>query len=182
MNIWWTADKHHNHANIIRLCRRPYKTVDEMNVDLIKKHNERVKKEDMVFDLGDFLFRNSPGGKEGMGGLEKAEHFLSQYNGTMVRIKGNHDRNNSNKTPIEKIYIRFGGYKICMVHNPSHADPTCDLNFCGHVHLKWKFKKWGKTYLINVGVDQWGFRPVNFSEIMKAFRNWQKNEEKKEEK
>ena len=50
------------HLNIIRYCERPFKSAEEMNKVIIRKHNERVKPEDTVFFLGDFIFK---GGKEG---------------------------------------------------------------------------------------------------------------------
>ena len=69
-----------------------------------------------------------------------------------------------------------------MVHNPIHADEKYELNFVGHVHEKWKFKNFGKkSFMINVGVDVWKFRPVSFDEIMKDFRRWKKNEQSKTE-
>ena len=166
MKNWFSSDYHLGHANIIKYCERPFTNVEEMNEVIIKNHNERVRDEDTVFFLGDFCFRNSPGGKEGEGALNKAEYYIKQLNGNFVFIKGNHDRNNSLKTPIERVVIKYGGKKICMVHNPVHADSNYELNLCGHVHEKWKVR--GKN--INVGVDQWGFRPVSFHEILKIIK------------
>ncbi len=175
MKLFWTADRHFNHANIIKYCKRPFDCVKKMNRTIIKGHNDRVKDEDTVFDLGDFCFRNSPGGKAGEGLPQKAEFFQKQLKGNIIHVKGNHDRNNSLKTCIERIIIRYGGYRICMVHNPIHADPNYELNFVGHIHEKWKFKKLGdKSFMVNVGVDVWNFRPVGFEEIMKELRKWKK--------
>lgn len=175
MNYWWTSDTHFNHGNIIKYCNRPFKDVGEMNSTMIHNVNAIVKPEDTVFFLGDFCFRNTPGGKEGEGLPEKAEVFIKQLNGHWIFVKGNHDRNNSLKTIIEKVWIRYGGYRICMVHNPIHADPTCKLNFVGHIHEKWKFKRLNnRCDLINVGVDQWDFRPITFETIMKCYSRWKR--------
>ena len=170
MKNWFTADQHFNHANVIKYCNRPFKDVNDMNNTIIKRYNERVKDDDIVFMIGDFLFRNSPGGKKGEGLPQKADFFMKKLKGYKIPIKGNHDRNNSLKTPIEKLIIRYGGHRICLVHNPAHADPSFKLNFVGHKHEKWKFKKLDKdSYMINVGVDQWDFKPVSTKSILKYY-------------
>lgn len=177
-NTWFSADYHLGHDNIRRYVNRPFKTLDEMNTHLILNHNSRVKKEDTLFHVGDFCFRNSAGGKKGEGTLHKAEYYQSQLNGNTVYIKGNHDRNNSLKTCIEKIIIRFGGEQLCLVHNPSHADFNYKLHLCGHVHSAWKFKRMYKdklyTDMINVGVDVWNYRPVSWEEINSEYVKWLK--------
>lgn len=182
MNIWFTADDHFNHSNIISYCNRPFKTLEEMNNTLIKNWNSRVKPDDTIFVIGDLLFRNSPGGKRGEGTTQKTIDFIKQLNGNIIVIKGNHDKNNTTKTCIEKIIIRLGGEQICLVHNPFHADSNYEFNFVGHVHEKWKFKLLKKgndfTYLINVGVDVWNFRPVKINEIMRDFKRWERSQRK----
>ena len=52
--IFITADLHLGHANIIRYCGRPYRDVNEMNEDLIRRWNSVVSDNDRVFFLGDF--------------------------------------------------------------------------------------------------------------------------------
>lgn len=52
MNYWWMSDYHFSHFNIIAYCKRPFKTAEEMNETIIKRHNERVKPDDTVFFLG----------------------------------------------------------------------------------------------------------------------------------
>ena len=120
MNYWWTSDYHFSHFNIIRYCKRPFKTAEEMNETIIKRHNERVKPDDTVFFLGDFIFK---GGKEG--GVEKYKQFEKRLNGKYIFIKGNRDRNNSLKTIITKMYIHYGAKDICMTHRAEDADPAC---------------------------------------------------------
>jgi len=177
MKNWFSSDYHLGHANIIKYCERPFVDVEEMSATIIKNHNQRVKKEDTVFFLGDFCFRNSPGGKEGEGKLDKAEFYINQLNGRFVFIKGNHDKNNSMKTPIERVIIKYGGKKVCMVHNPIHADSNYELNFVGHVHEKWKIRPLGETsIMVNVGVDVWGFKPVTYEEINKEVSKWKRSQ------
>ena len=176
MRTFFTADYHLGHANIIKYCNRPFTDVHNMNYSIIRNHNNRVLPGDTVFFVGDFCFRNSPGGKQGEGIIHKAEFYIRQLNGRFVFIKGNHDDNNSLKTKIEKIVINYGGHRTCLVHNPIHADLNYEFNFVGHVHEKWKFRKLNdKSWMINVGVDAWNFVPISFEEIMKDFRKWRKS-------
>lgn len=177
--MYLTADYHLGHGNIIKYCKRPFKNVEEMNEAIIQNHNQRVTDDDLFIHNGDFNFRNSAGGKKGEGVVQKASYFKSRLNGQKIFILGNHERNNGNKTPIERLYLKYGGYRICVVHDPAHYDKTCMLNFVGHVHNTFKFKKLDENcYAINVGVDLWNFKPITFEEIMKEFMKWKKNETK----
>ena len=161
MNYWWASDYHFSHFNIISYCNRPFKTAEEMNETIIKQHNERVKPEDTVFFLGDFIFK---GGKEG--GIEKYRLFEKRLNGKFIFIRGNHDNNNSLKTIITKMYIYYGAKTICMTHRPEDADPSVPLNLCGHVHGRYKVKRLSENSLIvNLSVDVWNYYPVTFNEI-----------------
>ena len=161
MNYWWTSDYHFSHGNIIKYCNRPFKTVEEMNETIISKHNERVKPDDTVFFLGDFIFK---GGNEG--GEHRYRIFEKRLNGKFIFIRGNHDNNNSLKTVITKMYLHYGSKDICMTHNPEHTDPCVPLNLCGHVHEEYKIKRLNeKSLIINLSVDVWDFYPVSFKQV-----------------
>jgi calcineurin-like phosphoesterase family protein len=148
---------------------------------IINNHNQRVKPEDWVFFLGDFAFKNSKGGKEGEGLPIKATDLVKQLNGKFVFVKGNHDRNNSLKTIIERCIIKYGNYRINLVHNPEFIDKKYPINLVGHVHTNWKFKRFRfnneTTDAINVGVDMWNFKPVTFEEIYSQYSKWKKTNE-----
>ena len=47
--IYFTADTHFGHENVIRFCGRPYTTAAEMDEALIENWNSRVKGNDTVF-------------------------------------------------------------------------------------------------------------------------------------
>lgn len=158
-----------------------------MNSTLIKNWNDRVRPEDTVFHNGDFCFKNSAGGKAGEGLTHKSTYYADKLNGNIIYIKGNHDRNNSVRTIIDRIIIKYGPHFINIVHVPEHYDMNFSINFVGHVHEKWKFKRIflpsDSKYidLINIGVDQWNFKPVTFEEIYNSYRQWIKGQKKKEE-
>ena len=78
--IWLTSDLHFGHKNILKFCKRPWDTVEEMDEGLIQNWNRVVGKDDLVFDLGDFAFASN----------SKWKDLLSQLNGHHYFILGNH--------------------------------------------------------------------------------------------
>jgi len=179
MTIWFTSDFHINHYNIIRYTNRPFKTLEEMNNTIIKKFNERVKEDDQVFFLGDFIFRSGSG--RGEGEKDKPGYFQKQLNcKNIIYIGGNHDKNNSLKTPIQNLVIKHGGKRIFLVHNPEFCNVNYDFCICGHVHNKWQFKriKRNENFIdcCNVSIEQWNYYPVNINEINQAYSIWLKEQ------
>ena len=77
---FFTSDQHFGHFNIIRLCSRPFGTVEEMDEALLSKWNAKVKVDDTVYILGDLFFRAA-----------KVEPILKALNGRKHLIVGNHD-------------------------------------------------------------------------------------------
>ena len=58
MTTWFTSDLHFSHARLLELCpnTRGYATIEEMNAAIIKKWNEQVLPDDVVYILGDVFF------------------------------------------------------------------------------------------------------------------------------
>ena len=56
--VYFIADMHLGHDNIIRLCGRPFKYVEDMDAAIINNWNSRVKDEDTVYILGDIAFKS----------------------------------------------------------------------------------------------------------------------------
>jgi len=159
MNYYFTADSHFGHNNILTYCDRPFKDIEHMNEEIIRRWNSRVTSDDIVFHLGDFSM---------MGGA--VSKYLERLNGHIIWIKGNHDK----KPIIQDMIIEHGGHHWHLAHNPQDCEG--EYNICGHVHEEWKVKitKKGKVF-VNVGVDQWDFYPINISQILKALVDY-KNE------
>jgi calcineurin-like phosphoesterase family protein len=176
MKTYFTADTHFSHQNIIKYANRPFKNLIEMDETLVRNWNERVKPEDTVIFLGDFCFRNTAGGKIGEGTMSRAEHHKSRLNGNIVFVRGNHDNNNSLNTKITALELELGGHLIYCVHSPVDFDSQYSINLCGHVHDHWQIKKWGSTYLVNVGVDVWKYMPVSIDEIMRRLTKFMQAE------
>jgi calcineurin-like phosphoesterase family protein len=176
MEYWFTSDTHFGHANIIKYCQRPFATADQMNNTLIRNWNSRVKADDQVFHVGDFCFYNTKDHGEGVRMVWT--DWWKLLNGHKVLIRGNHDRNNSAKSPIQNMVIELGGLRIGLCHRPQAAirelpltgEGAVDLIICGHVHNSWKSCLYKQPMqvlpMINVSVEMWKYAPVSLSEIM----------------
>ena len=51
--IYYTSDTHFLHENILGYCSRPFKNIEEHDEALIKRWNEKVPEDGLVFHLGD---------------------------------------------------------------------------------------------------------------------------------
>lgn len=56
MAVFFTADTHFFHHSIIKYCRRPFRSVEEMNAGIIARWNAQVGKDDRIYHLGDVSF------------------------------------------------------------------------------------------------------------------------------
>jgi len=178
MNNWFTADTHFGHGNIIPYCNRPFFSVEEMNSEIIRRWNERVKEEDTVYHLGDFCFKRSKEAPKG----NVFDYYREQLNGHIILIQGNHDKKNSCRSLLQSALINHGGQQLFLIHNPEHyflSDNKYNTVLCGHVHSNWKFQRVFKRNkeitFCNVGVDMWNFRPVSINEILGAKSYWEKS-------
>lgn len=81
MNVWFTADTHFFHRNIIKYCQRPYSDPEDMNNDILQKWNQLVDKDDIVYHLGDVSF----------GGQAETFELLAKLHGRLRLLCGNHD-------------------------------------------------------------------------------------------
>jgi calcineurin-like phosphoesterase family protein len=154
--IWYTADTHFNHHNIIKYCKRPFQLSYEMNDAIIERWNEVVDKKDTVYHLGDVIF-----GKD----LD-----LSRLNGTKFLLRGNHDKKN----------LAYLSNYFIVKDTDIYIDHTSKLVMCHYPLKDWPHKHYGYTHLhghshgtqdnydinaVDVGVDCWDFYPVSLESI-----------------
>ena len=172
-NIWFTADTHFCHENIVKFSHRPFRDAAEMNDELIRRWNETVPEDGIVFHLGDFCQGNS----------SDWNNIMSQLHGKIYLILGNHDVKNMRpgyahrfELISEQMTISVGGQSVILNHNPflCYGGSYRDVwQLFGHVHsgplsttgldlprLKMLF-----PLQYDVGVDNNGFRPVSFAEV-----------------
>jgi calcineurin-like phosphoesterase family protein len=114
-NVYFTSDTHYGHSNIAsphtskwKGGYRDYKSLEEMNQDLVKNINKVVKPEDTLWHLGDWSF----------GGIENIWKFRKQILCDNIHlILGNHDHHieenkelNIPEEDREYCFHRFGGF------------------------------------------------------------------------
>lgn len=179
--IFFTADTHFFHRNIIKYCLRPFEHQWEMNEVMIKNWNRVVGEGDTVYHLGDFC----------MGGIDKMTEIMTQLNGKKKFLKmGNHDRGKNRLKTIgfdavipgnSRIDLTIGGdIRVQLSHYPyrkiyvDEASRRWDqapedgsgILLCGHIHEKWKLK----DRMINVGVDVWDFTPISEPQLVEFIK------------
>ena len=128
---FYISDLHIGHKNAISFDERPFWNIEEQNEEIIKRWNEVVTKNDDVYILGDFAWKNDMG-------LE----VIRRFNGRKYLINGNHDRINEallNEFEWVKDYaeIKDGGENLVLFHYPiahwKNADYGSILLY-GHIH------------------------------------------------
>ena len=151
--IYFTADQHFGHANIIEYCDRPFKNKDIMANIIVKNHNSVVGQDDIVYIIGDLSLVNT----DGRNYLEK---IIKSLNGTLHLIMGNHDRLRPFTyidMGITSVHTSLEVGEFILNHDPAASCMDRERTWlCGHIHNLFKYCK----NVVNVGVDVWDFKPV----------------------
>ena len=167
--IYFTSDLHLGHKNVIRLCSRPFSSVEEMDAALIENWNRKVRQNDTVYILGDLMFRNE----------KPPEEYLRQLKGKKHLITGNHDRAWTKKCDLSRFFesvsnlnfISDGKRQLTLCHFPMMSWPHMPRSYMvfGHIHGNTDAEYWPliaqNEKMLNAGVDINGFAPVTFEEM-----------------
>lgn len=160
---WYTSDTHFSQERTLTLSRRPFDSVWDMDMQLISNWNKRIRKNDVVYHLGDF-------GENGK--------YLDCLNfGTLKFIKGNYERDGKspdvlkdmkNRKDVEifnndKCKVENGTFKYTLRHEPisNNTIEKDEIVLFGHIHGRQMIKKNG----IDVGVDVHRYCPCSQEEI-----------------
>lgn len=116
MRLFFTADTHFFHRNIIKHCYRPFHSPREMNEAIITIWNRQVMKDDEVYHLGDVSF----------GGLAETFRVLAELNGIIHLVRGNHDDELVKDPYLVKRFasikdyqeLHLEGHEIILSHYP----------------------------------------------------------------
>jgi calcineurin-like phosphoesterase family protein len=166
-DIWFTADFHLGHRNIIRYCGRPFRDVGEMDSAILDRLNAAAKERDILYFLGDFC----------LGGAKNAERYLDGVRCTRIFfVKGNHDRT---MRKLQHRFIWLGDLaevtvrqqRIVLCH---YAMRTWNQASRGSWHLyghsHGRLPEDTDSLTMDVGVDFHDFRPWHFDEIAARMR------------
>ena len=156
-----------------------------MNQGLIDNWNSVVKKDDIVWHLGDWFFQ--PNRKK-----EEIKQIIKQLNGEIYTCLGNHCKKSQliefglkEENIFQKAYLVFDGIKFLLNHFPypigmkeedkterpyafkqeEYENGKIIPLLCGHVHWHWRIKK--NCY--NVGVDVNNWFPISENDIIDIY-------------
>ena len=161
-NIWFTADFHFGHSNIIRYCNRPFRSVEEMDQTILERLNASAKANDILYFLGDFC----------IGSKARALQHREQIRCRKIfALAGNHDKEARKLTEefswlnnLAEISIHGQPIVLChyalRVWNRSHHGAW---HLYGHSHGN--LPDTPTSLSMDVGVDTHDFRPWHFDQI-----------------
>ena len=165
--LFFTADTHFGHENILKLCDRPFDTIEEMNERLIDNWNGKVT------------------------GGDDPEPILRRLKGKKRLIIGNHDSSWMDRVDLSAYFedvddfkvITNGSFAITLCHYPlltwKHQQKSYMIH--GHIHADTSDDFFPllrqRERVLNAGVDVNGFAPVTFEELLENNRRF-KNEQR----
>ena len=180
MKYLFSSDYHFFHQNILKYENRPFDSVEKMNSEIVRRHNERANEEDIIFCLGDVgFYASAMKAERGEGMPVRALDLLKQMKGNIYRVRGNHDKNtNKLYVPIKSIYLDISGLRVQLIHRPEDADiENNNLIIHGHTHSKFPTQeklnsKKVPIYFINVSVEQNNYYPFTWDELKAKWDKW----------
>lgn len=175
--LFFTSDSHFGHENIMKYCNRPFSSIQEHDEEMIRRWNEVVPENGIVFHLGDFAFASE----------SYIKSVLERLNGKKYLVFGNHDWRRMTKGICEKYFedvsqqmvIRIDNQIIYLNHFPFLAFAgawrglDASWQIFGHVHTSTRTSngldvqrmKYLFPQQFDCGVDHNDFYPYRYEEI-----------------
>ena len=179
-SVFLTSDTHFGHAGVCKFTEsdgvtkiRPWTDPSEMDEEMIKRWNDRVRPNDKVYHLGDVVINR------------RSLSTLSRLNGDKVLIRGNHDifRDDEYRLYFRELRAYHVMNGMILSHIPLHEASLgrFGVNIHGHLHSNRVKKargidaKTGATLYSNendvryhcVCVEQTDFTPILFEDVIK---------------
>lgn len=169
--IYFTADWHVFHKNIIRYSKRPFKSLEEMADVLIENTNKKVPVNQTLYILGDFSY----------GSFDETKELFKRIKcKNVILVKGNHDRMKPvdyQKIGFKHVFdyaeVKYEKKLYCLSHYPyltwrnAHRGSRM---LCGHSHSSLNHLH-DQTTRLDVGVDCFNFTPVSINEIEEIMKD-----------
>lgn len=170
--IYFTADTHFGHTNILRYCSRPWTDVRTMDDVLIRNINERVKEDDVLYHLGDFAF----------GSFERVQEYRSRIRCKNVTlVYGNHDKCNRTNYEQSGLFARCADY----LYLPNLYGNETDFVLCHYAFRTWNKSHHGSYHVyghthgnlpnyrrsMDVGVDCNNYAPISIVDVIHKLKN-----------
>lgn len=167
--IYFISDTHFGHYNIIRLCNRPFSSLEEMNETLIENWNRKVTNRDTIYILGDLFFRAT-----------EVTPILERLKGQKHLIVGNHDSSWMKDVDLNRYFKRVelmmelhdGKRQMTLCHYPMlswRADQKTYMLY-GHIHNNIQDDYWPlilrRPRMLNASVEVNNYEPVTFDELV----------------
>ena len=174
-SVFLVSDTHFGHAGVCRFTHpddpdvklRPWDNADDMDEEMIRRWNDRVRPSDKVYHLGDVVINR------------KALKTLHRLNGDKVLIRGNHDI--FPDVEYREYFRELRAYHVLngliLSHIPIHPESLgrFGVNIHGHLHAsRVKIEPVGKygipvidTRYHCVCVEQTDFAPILFEDVIK---------------
>jgi len=178
--VFLTSDTHFGHAGVCKFTEsdgvtkiRPWTDPQEMDEEMIKRWNDRVRPNDKVYHLGDVVINR------------KSLSTLARLNGDKVLIRGNHDifRDEEYRLYFRELRAYHVMNGMILSHIPVHEASLgrFGVNIHGHLHTNRVKKargidaKTGATLYSTendvryhcVCVEQTDFTPILFEDVIK---------------
>jgi len=154
MKIFVISDTHFHHENIIKYSNRPFKSVEEMDKEMIKRWNNKVGREDIVLHLGDFA----------LGSEKEVKELKDTLNGKIFLLKGNHDHKMLRKAGFILIKGTFEIGNLIFSHNPLKKEdiPHGFINVHGHIHEKESLNGF------NASAEKMNYEPIEVEDLKES--------------
>jgi len=179
--IHFASDNHFGHANIIKFCKRPFDTVEEMDEEMIARWNEVVTVGDTVYYVGDFC----------LGGYDQWQRYRNRLNGKILFVPSDHDHRwvkcvigACGITPLwilQPLYVLRLGKRVSELTKGMPTD-LHDIVLCHWMMRSWPRSHYGTWHIhghhhrrahlefpgkvLNVAVDLHDFYPWSLDEVV----------------
>lgn len=162
MTIYFTADTHFGHTNIIKYHNRPFRDADHMDACLIANWNAVVQPNHTIYVIGDFSFHRDP---------SRTASILHQLQGHKHLVRGNHDPLGAPwlglfESVTERKVINEQKQRIVLDH---YAGRTWYGSHRGtyqlHGHSHGTLPDLPHLLQLDVGVDCHGYTPISFNRV-----------------